>query len=629
MADYHSVLQRAIGNLPQNTGQARREIYDKARKALVRQLESFDPPLPPSEITAQRLALEEAIRRIETEVVRRSATQPRPAAVAPPAPAPRPAPAPAPAPARAEPRPEPVAPVRTPPVERPVREAPAPVPAARPVPETLPEPALPPEPAYVPHPEPVMPEPVAPPVAEARPPRFRRPAPEAAAPATDGETPAQAPDAAAPRVRRRVDPDRPVRPRRERPVAPAQAPENAPADRPAAPAVRPRPPRGADASWAYAEDGQSLPPTGEFDPRLPARDADLPDGEAPPVTLSTERRPAKSRAVRPPADNDFPPRARISPARKKAKKRVNPRLLAIGLAVVALLAVSVGAVYLLTTGTPTPASETADSGEADTPPDAPPPADNADASAPADGSGGKIADRLEDDVKRVPTRRIVTTTPDGEDPAGAADGQTPAAVPMPPAQDGAPAEPAATMSATGDRAILYEEGAAQGSRGSAAVGKVSWKLVQESFANGPKEPMVRASVTIPERKVTVGLLFRQNHDPALPASYLVEITYDLPDNFAGGGITNVPGIIMKASEDSRGDALLGASARVSDGLFWIALAQSPTDVARNDALLRDRNWIDIPMLYANGRRAILTIEKGPEGDKALDAALDAWAKKAN
>jgi len=64
MADYYTVLQRAVAALPENTGAGRRAIYDKARAALVRQLETIQPPLPAAEIAKQRLSLEEAVRRI-------------------------------------------------------------------------------------------------------------------------------------------------------------------------------------------------------------------------------------------------------------------------------------------------------------------------------------------------------------------------------------------------------------------------------------------------------------------------------------------------------------------------------------------------------------------------------------
>lgn len=67
MADFHAVLQRTISALPENTGEARRAVYDRARQALIRQLQTLDPPLSPSEITRQRLDLEESIRKVEAE----------------------------------------------------------------------------------------------------------------------------------------------------------------------------------------------------------------------------------------------------------------------------------------------------------------------------------------------------------------------------------------------------------------------------------------------------------------------------------------------------------------------------------------------------------------------------------
>ncbi len=47
---------------------ARRSVYEKARNALIGQLKAIDPPLTTSEISRQRLELEEAIRRVEREL---------------------------------------------------------------------------------------------------------------------------------------------------------------------------------------------------------------------------------------------------------------------------------------------------------------------------------------------------------------------------------------------------------------------------------------------------------------------------------------------------------------------------------------------------------------------------------
>ena len=125
--------------------------------------------------------------------------------------------------------------------------------------------------------------------------------------------------------------------------------------------------------------------------------------------------------------------------------------------------------------------------------------------------------------------------------------------------------------------------------------------------------------------MTATITVRENQDGALPASHLIEIAFELPDGFEGGGVKNVPGMIMKQNEDARGEALRGAAARVSSGLFWIALSESETDKESNLRLLRERDWIDIPILYENGRRAILTLRKGTDGFQSVNAAIQAWS----
>ena len=66
MADYHSLLTRAVANLPNGGTPATREaIYVRARKALIEQLRSLRPPLPESDIAREANALDAAIAQIE------------------------------------------------------------------------------------------------------------------------------------------------------------------------------------------------------------------------------------------------------------------------------------------------------------------------------------------------------------------------------------------------------------------------------------------------------------------------------------------------------------------------------------------------------------------------------------
>src|SRR5437764_604659 len=73
MADYYPLIARAVAGLDANaTGEQRRALYERARTALIAQLRGVTPPLSESEITRERLTLEEAIRKVEQEAAQRA-----------------------------------------------------------------------------------------------------------------------------------------------------------------------------------------------------------------------------------------------------------------------------------------------------------------------------------------------------------------------------------------------------------------------------------------------------------------------------------------------------------------------------------------------------------------------------
>lgn len=68
MADYYSLLARAVGNLPKTASPTvRKAVYERARSALLTQLRAMKPPLPESDILREQTALDAAIARIEAE----------------------------------------------------------------------------------------------------------------------------------------------------------------------------------------------------------------------------------------------------------------------------------------------------------------------------------------------------------------------------------------------------------------------------------------------------------------------------------------------------------------------------------------------------------------------------------
>src|SRR5215216_2138623 len=79
MADYYPLIARAIAGLdPSAPGESRRALYERARGALIQQLRSVQPPLSESEITRERLSLEEAVRKVESEAAQRAREASRP-----------------------------------------------------------------------------------------------------------------------------------------------------------------------------------------------------------------------------------------------------------------------------------------------------------------------------------------------------------------------------------------------------------------------------------------------------------------------------------------------------------------------------------------------------------------------
>jgi hypothetical protein len=67
MTDYYPLMASVVAALEPNTAEARRQLYDSARVGFPNYLGNLDPPLSDSDVTRERTALEEVIRRLEAE----------------------------------------------------------------------------------------------------------------------------------------------------------------------------------------------------------------------------------------------------------------------------------------------------------------------------------------------------------------------------------------------------------------------------------------------------------------------------------------------------------------------------------------------------------------------------------
>lgn len=173
----------------------------------------------------------------------------------------------------------------------------------------------------------------------------------------------------------------------------------------------------------------------------------------------------------------------------------------------------------------------------------------------------------------------------------------------------------------GSRSMLIEEQLAGTGGAVPFTGETSWSRDVDELG----VPTIKANVTIPARNLSVDVLIRKNSDAALPASHLIEVNFSVTESFLGGGIAAMPGILLKNEELAQGSPLIGASARIFDNSFLFALSAAEGDLANNLAMLSERGWIDLPVVYSTGRKAIVTLEKGADGQSIFEAVLAAWA----
>jgi len=142
-------------------------------------------------------------------------------------------------------------------------------------------------------------------------------------------------------------------------------------------------------------------------------------------------------------------------------------------------------------------------------------------------------------------------------------------------------------------------------------------------------PTLIGKASIPARNLGVDVLIRKNSDPSLPASHLMEINFRVSDGFIGGSVAGLPGVLLKNEELVQGAPLVGASARVVGNSFLFALSASPEDSTANNNLLTTRKWMDLAIIYATGKRAIITLEKDADAEAMFKDVFEAWGRTAS
>lgn len=175
------------------------------------------------------------------------------------------------------------------------------------------------------------------------------------------------------------------------------------------------------------------------------------------------------------------------------------------------------------------------------------------------------------------------------------------------------------------RAVLYEENSATAT-GTTFSGQAAWRHLSGPAAAGASGAVLSIETEIPQKGLFVTISIRQAPDRGGAISHFVEFRLLTADGSASEMVEDVRGILMKNDELSRGIELVGKVVRVQHGVFLMGLSATEADLGRNLKLLKERPWLDIPIVMKDGTRSILAIEKGSTGQSALNDALASWGQ---
>lgn len=180
----------------------------------------------------------------------------------------------------------------------------------------------------------------------------------------------------------------------------------------------------------------------------------------------------------------------------------------------------------------------------------------------------------------------------------------------------------------GEKAFLFETAA--GSKKPAASGNVAWSVVETSPApDQPPEASIHAEIAIPTDGLRATISLTRNLDKTLPATHLIEIIFDLSEGYQGGGIASVEGINFLNGAQGASDPMVGSIVKIAPNVFLFALSDLPAAVKKHRQMMSDPDMIEIPFVYDSGRRAALRLVAGSTGTKVFGKALQEWAQTAD
>ena len=155
------------------------------------------------------------------------------------------------------------------------------------------------------------------------------------------------------------------------------------------------------------------------------------------------------------------------------------------------------------------------------------------------------------------------------------------------------------------------------------LGSTVWSTIPAPQGQ-PSGVAVEADADIPDLKMHASMILRKNGDPTLQATHTIDLKFTFQDGAPFNGFKDVGLPQMRKLDSTASEALSSVKVKISDDYFLFALAKGDQDSARNLDLIQTRAWFDFPLLLNDNRIAKLVFQKSSEGEAMLEKALDAW-----
>lgn len=152
------------------------------------------------------------------------------------------------------------------------------------------------------------------------------------------------------------------------------------------------------------------------------------------------------------------------------------------------------------------------------------------------------------------------------------------------------------------------------------IGTVIWSTSTKTTTNGTFTIM-HGDVVIGDADLKFEFNLQKNDDPNFPADILMDLRFNGGPQSQIKAIKDMSMPEMRQEETARGEPLKGGIVAITPTDYMEGLSRVDREKTRNNDLLTQRGWFDLPMSLPDGRAAKLTIEKGQSGENALSEAL--------